>query len=409
MKRRLSHWVFGFSSVPVGQLAIRSCVGPLKTPNCGNDLLLVGKAEKAMVAFRGPGEGHSRDRGKWSFGQLLDWHLLRGTRRGGQIDQAGRKWSTKELADAIGVQPRTIRYWKKNEHLPTEIETLERVLFGADACYAEWRLELRHAHAITQGVEIGAVTSASFEPNRDLWAGNTLPAFNIPIRVPFHFMGRDDALAAIETALARRQGRVAITTLHGLRGVGKTTLAAAYAERHRSDYRAIWWIRAQTEPTMRADLVALGVRLGWVGREDKEEPAFTAVMDGLRNDGEGILLIFDNAIDADKLKSYLPSGGAARVVVTSNTHAWRRLAEPVEIRLWPKNIGADYLVARTGREGERQAAEALSEDCRSRTNRLQPIVSDSKSPWPSTSNASMPPRRDCSMITAMRPSSTMTG
>jgi tetratricopeptide (TPR) repeat protein len=314
-----------------------------------------------MVTFRGPGEGDSSDRAKWSFGQLLDWHLLRGTRRGGKIDQAGRKWSTKELADAIGVQPRTIRYWKKNEHLPTEIETLERVLFGADACYAEWRLELRHAHAITQGAEIGAVTSASFEPNRDLWAGNTLPAFNIPIRVPLHFMGRDDALAAIDTALARQQGRVAITALHGLRGVGKTTLAAAYAERHRSDYRAIWWIRAQTEPTMRTDLVALGVRLGWVGREDKEEPAFTAVMDGLRNDGEGILLIFDNAIDADKLKSYLPSGGAARVVVTSNTHAWRRLAEPVEIRLWPKNIGADYLVARTGREGERQAAEALSE------------------------------------------------
>jgi hypothetical protein len=204
-----------------------------------------------MVTFRGPGEGDSSDRAKWSFGQLLDWHLLRGTRRGGKIDQAGRKWSTKELADAIGVQPRTIRYWKKNEHLPTEIETLERVLFGADACYAEWRLELRHAHAITQGVEIGAVTSASFEPNRDLRAGNTLPAFNIPIRVPLHFMGRDDALAAIDTALARQQGRVAITALHGLRGVGKTTLAAAYAERHRSDYRAIWWIRAQTEPTMR--------------------------------------------------------------------------------------------------------------------------------------------------------------
>jgi ATP-dependent DNA ligase len=28
--------------------------------------------------------------------------------------------------------------------------------------------------------------------------------------------------------------------------VGKTTLAAAYAERHRGDYRATWWIRAQT-------------------------------------------------------------------------------------------------------------------------------------------------------------------
>jgi hypothetical protein len=95
---------------------------------------------------------------------------------------------------------------------------------------------------------------------------------NIPVHVPAHFMGRDEPLAAIGAALGRYEGRVAITALHGLRGVGKTTLAAAYAERHRGDYRATWWIRAQTEPTMRADLVALGVRLGWVGAEEKESP-----------------------------------------------------------------------------------------------------------------------------------------
>jgi hypothetical protein len=184
---------------------------------------------------------------------------------------------------------------------------------------------------------------------------------NIPIRVPTHFMGRDDALAAIETALNRYEGRVAITALHGLRGVGKTTLAAAYTERHRNDYRATWWIRAQTESTLRADLVALGVRLGWVDVDDKEEPAVDAVMERLRHEGEGVLLIFDNAIDATALKPYLPRGGGALVLVTSNARAWRGVAEPVEIQLWPKQIGADYLIARTGRTSERAAAECLSE------------------------------------------------
>jgi class 3 adenylate cyclase/Tfp pilus assembly protein PilF len=188
-----------------------------------------------------------------------------------------------------------------------------------------------------------------------------LPASNIPVRVPTHFMGRDDALAAIETALNRHEGRVAITALHGLRGVGKTTLAAAFAERHRGNYRATWWIRAQADPSIRADFVALGIRLGWVGADEKEEPAVAAVMERLRYEGDGILLIFDNAVDADALKPYLPRGGGARVLVTSNAHAWRGVAAPVEIRLWPKEIGADYLIARTGRTGERSAAEALSE------------------------------------------------
>ena len=90
--------------------------------------------------------------------------------------------------------------------------------------------------------------------------------------------------------------------------MGKTTLAAAYAERHRGDYRALWWIRAQTPDGMRADLVALGVRLNWVAPDEKEEPALKTVMERLVNEGEGILLIYDNAVDADALKPYLPRG-----------------------------------------------------------------------------------------------------
>ena len=112
---------------------------------------------------------------------------------------------------------------------------------------------------------------------------------------------------------------------------------------------------------MRADLVALGVRLGWVAADDKEEPALAAVMERLPHDGEGILLIFDNAKDANAIKPYLPRGGAAHVLVTSNAHAWRGIAELIEIRLWPREIGADYLIARTGRETERAAAEGLSD------------------------------------------------
>jgi hypothetical protein len=65
------------------------------------------------------------------------------------------------------------------------------------------------------------------EPDATIaFPGKVFAVSNIPIRVPTHFMGRDAALAAIETAFHRQEGRVAITALHGLRGVGKTTLAA---------------------------------------------------------------------------------------------------------------------------------------------------------------------------------------
>ena len=49
------------------------------------------------------------------------------------------------------------------------------------------------------------------------------------------------------------------------------------------------------------------------------------------------------------------------MVITSNAQAWRGVAKPVEIRVWPKGVGAEYLMARTGRDKERDAAELLSE------------------------------------------------
>jgi tetratricopeptide (TPR) repeat protein len=198
-------------------------------------------------------------------------------------------------------------------------------------------------------------------PTDIAFAGKMFAVSNIPIRVPTLFMGRDDALGDINTKLKLNEGRVAITALHGLRGVGKTTLAAAYADQYRGDYRATWWIRAETGSGIRADLVALGIRLGWVVADDKEEPAVKTVTERLRHEGEGILLIFDNAVDASALKPYLPRGGGARVLVTSNAHTWRGVAAPIEIAVWSRDIGADYLIARTGREAERTAAQNLSQ------------------------------------------------
>jgi tetratricopeptide (TPR) repeat protein len=198
-------------------------------------------------------------------------------------------------------------------------------------------------------------------PATATFPGKVAAVSNIAVHVPEHFMGRDEALAAIEKGLGRYEGRVAVTALHGLRGVGKTVLAAAFADRHCADYRATWWVRAESEPAMRADLAGLGVRLNWIAPDEKEEPAIAAVMERLRHEGEGILLIYDNALSADAIRPYLPRGGAAKVIVTSNAPAWRGIAEPVEIRLWPKEIGANFLVARTGRVAEQQAAEDLSE------------------------------------------------
>ena len=191
--------------------------------------------------------------------------------------------------------------------------------------------------------------------------GANISLSNIRVGVPRYFFGRDDDFAMIKAAFRAEPGRPAVAALHGLRGVGKTTLAAAFAARGRSDYRATWWIRAQTPDAIRTDLVSLGARLGWIAADEKEEPALDKVRERLRDDGDGLLLIFDGAVDAATVKPFLPTDGRAHVLITSNSPVWRGVAEIVEIRLWPKQVGGNYLVVRTGDNNDREDAEALSE------------------------------------------------
>lgn len=277
------------------------------------------------------------------FAALLRHHMAVGTRPSGK--RGSGAWSTDALVAAIGVTRRTIDNYRNGSTLPPDATPLADLFFGDDPRHAV----KRHAFLVA------FATATGTEPPP--WAA---AISNVPIREPEHFLGRDEALSALRAAFARKAGRVAITALHGLRGVGKTTLAAAYAERHRTDYRATWWIRAETETALRTDLVSLGLRLGWVDAELEEERAYAIVMERLRDEGDGLLLIYDNATNARRLEPNLPRGGAARILVTSNAPDWRGVADPLEIAVWPATVGADYLIARTGPTAERAAAEALS-------------------------------------------------
>ncbi len=183
---------------------------------------------------------------------------------------------------------------------------------------------------------------------------------NIPLRLPAHFIGREAEAQVLDAAFESSRGRLSIAVLHGMRGVGKSTLAAAYAERQRMNRRAVWWIRAQVGPSMCADIAELGAKLEWVASGEEEEPAAFAVLDRLKREGDGVFLVYDNANDADELRRFLPMAGGARVLVTSNRPDWRNLAETISVNTWLEEIGSLYLVARSGRKDERDSARALS-------------------------------------------------
>ncbi|WP_053742104.1 tetratricopeptide repeat protein [Streptomyces sp. NRRL WC-3618] len=119
-------------------------------------------------------------------------------------------------------------------------------------------------------------------------------------------LGRQEELAWLRDALSgRREG--AITqggAVHGLGGIGKSTLALHYAHRHRDDYTLIWWINAASPDEIETSLAVLTQTLvpGWAATA--ERAALVAWARQWLAWHPGWLLVYDNVDDPDDLAPY---------------------------------------------------------------------------------------------------------
>jgi hypothetical protein len=85
---------------------------------------------------------------------------------------------------------------------------------------------------------------------------------NIPPR-DLHFTGREHILMQLHGVLmdSDRPAAIMQAAIHGLGGIGKTSLAVEYAHRFASAYAGAWWARAQERTLLVASLATLAGRL----------------------------------------------------------------------------------------------------------------------------------------------------
>lgn len=119
------------------------------------------------------------------------------------------------------------------------------------------------------------------------------------------FVGRNEELDAIHKKL-QHDGSRKIVVVHGLGGMGKTQLALAYAQQHRKEYSAIFWINSKSVDTLKQGYAAVADR---IYREHSSLVHFKAVAKGSD---------LDEAVEA--VKRWLSSAGNNRWLIVYDNY-----------------------------------------------------------------------------------------
>jgi tetratricopeptide (TPR) repeat protein len=145
---------------------------------------------------------------------------------------------------------------------------------------------------------------------------------NLPNSGVAQFVGRAEVLTQLHEQL-QQNDRVAISTLTGMPGIGKSELALRYAwqEWPKQTYRGgICWLRAESDPGL-SILSFAQIHLGLTLPEEGElvEQVRFVWQGWLKNKQDQTLIIFDDVRDYQKIKNFLPPQADQRFKVIITT------------------------------------------------------------------------------------------
>ena len=178
-------------------------------------------------------------------------------------------------------------------------------------------------------------------------------------REPLGFQPRADLLAALD----RPQDGSRVVVVHavtGMRGVGKTHLAAAYARARLADrWRLVAWINAEDLGGILAGLADVAAGLGLGAAQGGVEAAGRAVRHWLEMGGDRCLMVFDNAIDPELLQPFIPAAGKAHVIITSYQLSVTNLGMGVAVGVFSEDEAVAFLADRIG-SADAEGARAVA-------------------------------------------------
>ena len=245
-----------------------------------------------------------------------------------------------------------------------DISALKRLLAGLDQLLAgqEQLLEGQaetHGLLGTMATDIKEIHSAIPQSQP---ASPTRIRFGSRPRVSTDFVKREGQDELFDAIFTRAEPR---TVLTGMRGSGKTQLAAAVAARCEDEgWPLVAWINAASRKDLVADLYEFALREGINAPQDvPPETIVRRFLDQLRSaNAADRLFVFDNVENLDDLIGLTPEGPGVRAIITTTRHLdWDSLGWlPLTVGIFEREQSIALLCERTG-DTHRKTADRIAE------------------------------------------------
>lgn len=262
-----------------------------------------------------------------------------------------------ELVRAVAAEYSAVAPWS----LRFQIEAFKSILSGIDEIQDNSRRSL-DAHAVTHdkldtlSSKLAAVAHHENKPSRVIFGSR-------PDAVTGdRCIERDEQKHLNALIVNPTQHR---TVLVGMRGCGKTQLAAALAQDcEDANWSLVAWINAVSRESIQSDLVELAKQLG-IATSDQptQDQIIQSFLSRVKSaEPADRLIIFDNVEDINHLRGLMPSGNGLRVIATTtnNTgwddHGWSTL----KVGVFDRDKSIKHLLDATDDE-DYDAADALAE------------------------------------------------
>ncbi|WP_327027569.1 NB-ARC domain-containing protein [Micromonospora sp. NBC_01740] len=181
----------------------------------------------------------------------------------------------------------------------------------------------------------------------------------VPARQPD--IARPEMLEEIEGSLPTpiTNMRLPVCVLSGLSGIGKTSLAAAWAADRSDSYAAVLWVDASSTESLNHSFSVIDQWcLAQVPSAKFQTDLKQRIHLALAQLGQPWLLVFDNAIEYPQVRTWLPTAGLGHVLITTTDQtAWSgprvsKIVVPPMTQDQALNLISTRLVGREGSTDE---------------------------------------------------------